>query len=131
MNRVLSWPQTPLVPGLLDALKGERHRTVVNDNGMVRFELSLGAVEMKFCDRQHQLPPGTEVYVWWKGGGCVCAPAAELDADEQAARLIAERFREIRQQLAAARRERDVRLATLVNTVPPATEPASPLLMTH
>jgi hypothetical protein len=131
MNRVLSWPQTPLVPGLLDALKTGRHRTVVNEDGMVRFELPLGGIEMKFCDPQHQVPAGTVVDVWWKGGGLVCAPAAELDADEQAARVIAERFREIHQQLAAARREREVRLASMVHTVRPAGEPASPLLMTH
>jgi len=130
MNRVLSWPHTPIVPGLLDMLKQGRHKTLVNDRGMIAFDLSLGQVEMKFCDPQHQLPAGTEVYVWWKGGGLVCAPAAELDADERAAREIAERFREIRLNLAAARREREARLAASgLHIARPMAEPASPLLM--
>ena len=55
MNRVLSWPRTPLYPGLLEPLKGERLRSVLTDRGMVRFELPLGPVEMKFSDPQHQL----------------------------------------------------------------------------
>jgi hypothetical protein len=130
MNRVLSWPHTPIVPGLIEFLKAERHKTLVNDRGMIRFDSSLGPVEMKFCDPQHQLDAGTEVYVWWKGGGFVCAPAAELDADEQAARQIAERFREIRRHLAEARREREARLAASeLIAARPAAQPASPLLM--
>ena len=130
MNRVLSWPHTPIVPELLEALKAERHKTVVNERGMIRFDLSLGPVEMKFCDPQHHLAAGTEVYVWWKGGGFVCAPAAELDAEEHAAREIAERFREVRLHLAQARREREVRLAASgLTAARPMVQPASPLLM--
>jgi hypothetical protein len=130
MNRVLSWPHTPIVPELLEALKAQRHKTVVNDRGMIRVDLAQGPVEMKFCDAQHQLLAGTEVYVWWKGGGFVCAPAAELDADERAAQEIAERFREVRLQLAQARREREERLAALgLRPARTMVQPASPLLM--
>lgn len=129
MNRVLSWPHTPIVPGLLEGLRLDRTKTQVTDKGLVRFELPLGPVEMRFSDAQHQLPPGTEVYVWWKGGGFVCAPAAELDAEERAAREIAERFREVRARLAVARREREQRLAQRAEAARVSSAEASLLLM--
>ncbi|HMC15769.1 MAG TPA: hypothetical protein VKI18_09065 [Albitalea sp.] len=119
MNRVLSWPHTPIFPGLLEPLKAERRRSVLTDRGMVRFELALGPVEMKFSDPQHQLPPGTAVYVWWKGGGFVCASLAEVEADESEARRIVERVMAARSQIAAARMERQARLATQVDIVLP------------
>jgi len=33
MNRVLSWPHTPMLRALLNALKSERRQTVVSDKG--------------------------------------------------------------------------------------------------
>ena len=110
MNRVLSWPHTPIYPGLLDALMVERNRTVVTNKGTVRFDLLTGPVEMRFSSRLHQLQPGTDVYVWWKGGGFVCAPTAEIDAEESASRSIAERVIQARARLGAAREERAARL---------------------
>ena len=101
MNRVLCWPHTPILPGLLDGLKGERHGTVVTARGTIRFDLFLGPVEMKFSNPQQQLPQGTHVFVWWKGGGFVCAAANEIDDDEQESRDIAERVlraRKLRQK---------------------------------
>jgi hypothetical protein len=74
---------------------------------------------MKFSDRHHQLPPGTEVRVWWKGGGFVCAPLAEVEAEESEARHIVERVMAARSQLAAARKERQARLAAQVDIVLP------------
>ena len=65
MNRVLSWPYTPIFPGLLEAIQGDRNKTVVTEQGTIRFDLLLGPVEMKFCSVEQTLPPGTEVYVWW------------------------------------------------------------------
>ena len=64
MNRVLSWPRTPIFPGLLEGIKGERSTTIVTGKGTVRFDLPLGAVEMRFSDSHQQLPPGTEVVAW-------------------------------------------------------------------
>ena len=119
MNRVLSWPHTPIYPGLLEPLMAERQRSVLTERGMVRFELPLGPVEMKFSDPQHQLPPGTEVYVWWKGGGFVCASLTEVEAEESEHRRIAERVMAARSQLAAARKERQARLAAQVDIVLP------------
>ena len=58
--------------------------------------------------------------VWWKGGGFVCAPAAEVDEEERESRCIAERVRNARSQLAAARKERQARLAADVDIVLPA-----------
>ncbi|HEY0856997.1 MAG TPA: hypothetical protein VGE16_08070 [Albitalea sp.] len=111
MNRVLSWPHTPIVPGLIDSLKAGRHDTTVTDKGMIRFDLALGPVEMKFCNPQQQLAPGTEVQVWWKGGGFVCARTRELQREERASRHIADSLDEARSRLAAARRDRQARLA--------------------
>ena len=119
MNRVLSWPHTPIFPGLLEGLKGERSKTVVTERGMVRFDLPTGALEMKFSDVQQQIAPGTAVYVWWKNGGFVCAPAAEFDSEESESRQIAERLLQARSQLAAARSERQARLAAQVDIVLP------------
>jgi len=126
MNRVLSWPHTPIFPGLLDSLKGARSKTRVTERGMIRFDLPLGAVEMKFPNPQQQLKPGTEVYVWWKGGGFVCAPAAELDHEEDEARRLAERLMQARSHLADARRARQSQIAASVDIVLPVE--TSPLL---
>ena len=63
MNRVLAWPQTRIVPGLLRPLKSGRAETVVTDRCTVRFELPLGAVEMGFLSKEQELPPGTKVHV--------------------------------------------------------------------
>lgn len=124
MNRVLSWPHTPMVPGLLEGLKSERHKTVVTDRGTIHFDVFLGEVEMKFSNPQQQLSPGTEVLVWWKGGGFVCASSTEFDHEQRESRQIAERVTRARSQLAAARRERQARLAANVDIVLPIdTEP--------
>ena len=119
MNRILSWPEAPIVPGLLEALSDERHETVVNDKGMIRLESPLGPVEMKFSQPAQQLPTGTEVIVWWKAGGFVCAPAQELDREESESRRIADSLAEARSHLAQARRERQARLAGNVDIVLP------------
>jgi hypothetical protein len=119
MNRILSWPHTPIFPGLLDALMVERNRTVVTDKGLIRFDLLVGAVEMRFSTRQHQVEPGTEVYVWWKGGGFVCAPTAEVDTEERASRSIADRVTQARARLGTARQERSARLAADLDIVLP------------
>lgn len=123
MNRVLSWPHTPIVPGLLQGLKADRSKTVVTDKGMIRFDLFLGPVEMRFSRPEQALEPGTEVYVWWKGGGFVCAPTAEVDAEEEAARQIIDRVHEARIALAEARRERREKLLANVDIVLPADTP--------
>ena len=128
MNRVLSWPHTPIFPGLFDGIKSEKLTTTVTDKGTVRFELPLGTVEMKFSDATQQLPPGTEVIVWWKGGGFVCASADEVDREARESRLFAERLQQARDHLAAARHERHARPAVGVDVVLPS-EVGSPLLL--
>jgi hypothetical protein len=124
MNRVLCWPHTSIVPGLLEALQLGRSRTVVTDKGAIRFQQALGPVEMRFSERSHQLPAGTEVYVWWKSGGFVCAPTAEVDAEERASRHMAERVLQARAQLGAAREERLARIAANIDILLPG-EPAA------
>jgi hypothetical protein len=109
MNRVLSWPYTPMVPGLLKPLKTGRSETVVTERGTVRFDLPLGPVEMGFLAKDQELPPGTPVYVWWKGGGFLCASIEEMHAEEFSARTIAERVSAARAKLQEARRERNLR----------------------
>ena len=102
MNRVLSWPHTPMVPGLIEGLKSERHKTSVTDRGMVHFDLALGPVEMKFCNPQQQLAPGTKVVVWWKGGGFVCARTSELESEERESRHIADSLATVGRPMMAA-----------------------------
>jgi len=109
MNRVLSWPHTPIFPGLLKPLMTGRHRAVVSEKGMIRFDLTLGPVEMKFSALEHQLEPGTEVYVWWKGGGFVCSAVADVEAEERQARSVADQVLQARERLQAARLERLMR----------------------
>jgi hypothetical protein len=106
VNRVLSLPHTTIVPGLLDALKSTRSRTRVTPKGMIRFELTSGPVEMKIAAGQQPIEPGTEVYVWWKGGGFVCAPTVDVDAEERRSRKIEKRVMQARETLAAARADR-------------------------
>ncbi len=120
MNRVLSWPHTPIFPGLLEGLKSDRNEAVVTDKGTIRFDLFLGPVEMKFSNPHQQLPEGAEVFVWWKGGGFVCALSTEIDVEEQESRHIAERVTQARSQLAEARRERQARFLNDLDIVLPA-----------
>jgi len=109
MNRVLSWPDTTLVPGLIEPLKAGRSETSITERGTVRFELARGPVEMHFLAPEQALPPGTRVLVWWKGGGFVCAPAAELKAEERHTRAMVRRVKAARARLEAARQERQAR----------------------
>lgn len=129
MNRVLSWPETPIVPGLLRPLKSGRSETVVTEQRTVRFELPLGVVEMGFLAKDQALEPGTRVYVWWKGGGFVCASVAEARAEEYRSRAIAERVNAARARLEAARRDRALRDSEMggLDPLPPA-PPEHPLL---
>jgi hypothetical protein len=120
MNRVLSWPLTPIFPGLLESLKGEKLKTAVTGHGTIRFDLFLGPVEMKFSNHDQQLPAGTEVIVWWKGGGFVCAIPDEIVCEEEESRSIAERVIEARIHLAEARAERQARLLNDLDIVLPA-----------
>lgn len=126
MNRVLSWPQTPLVPDLIKSLRTGRWETSVSERGTVRIELPLGPVEMSFLAKDHKLEPGTRVYAWWKGGGFVCAPVAEIRAEEHHSRVIADRMNAARARLQAARRERAVRDSSLteLDALPPMPPPA-------
>jgi hypothetical protein len=122
VNRVLSLPHTTIVPGLLDTLKSVRSRTRITPKGMIRFELSRGPVEMRLVPGQPPIDPGTEVYVWWKGGGFVCAPSSEVDAAERRTRSIERRVIKARETLAAARADRWARLSSYGEL--PASEPA-------
>lgn len=119
MNRVLAWPHTPIFPGLLEGLKGEKLKTAVTAHGTIRFDLFLGPVEMKFSNHDQQLPAGTEVIVWWKGGGFVCAIPDEIVSEEEESRHIAEQVIEARIHLAEARAERQARFLHQLDIVLP------------
>jgi hypothetical protein len=109
----------------LDVLKGVRSRIQVTSKGMIRFELANGSVEMKVATGQAPIEPGTEVYVWWKGGGFVCAPTADVDAEERRTRKIEKRVLQARETLAAARAERWARASAYGEL--PAPEPEAPV----
>ncbi len=130
MNRVLSWPHTPIVPGLLDPLKHGHIETEVTERHSVQFELPLGPVEMKLLDDEAPLLPGTVVVVWWKTGGFVCAPVDELRAEARQARSVARQLDAVRARMQAARQERQARdsAAAPLDALPPAAPPDHPLL---
>ena len=129
MNRVLSWPQTAIVPGLLDPLKKLRSPTVVTERGSVRFQLARGTVEMQLAAGEPPLAAGTPVIVWWKGGGFLCAPAAELKAEERRTRVLCRRVKAARDRLEAARQERVARDSALQPFNPVPAAPANLLLL--
>jgi len=106
MNRVLSLPHTPIFPGLLEELRHGMYQTAVTDKGTVRLQHQFGPVEMRFAMQEQQLPPGTAVQVWWKGGGFVCATLAEMAADEEKRQHLASLIARVRSQFAAARHGR-------------------------
>lgn len=111
MHRILCWPHTAVVPGLIASIQRGRVVAQITRKGMVRLELPLGNVEMKFANVREQLEPEAPVYVWWRGGGFVCAPIPEVDAEEARLRGIAERVSQARSHLASARKEREARLS--------------------
>jgi hypothetical protein len=81
--------------------------------GTVVLSSELGSVEMSFSSVEQPLRVGTRVYVWWKGGGFVCAPANEVDAEAEESLRVARRVADARSALAEARRERSSRFGDL------------------
>ncbi len=117
MNRILSLPLTTVTPAHLQALTKERHQTEVTSLGSVILQHPMGAVEMRFASAENPLKAGVRVYVWWKGGGFVCAPADEVDAEAHESLRVARRVSDARSALAEARRERSSRFGGL-NSAP-------------
>lgn len=113
MNRILSLPLTTMTPAHLLSLTKERHETRVTPLGTVVLSSELGSVEMSFSSAEQPLRVGTRVYVWWKGGGFVCAPANEVDAEAAESLRVARRVADARSALAEARRERASRFGDL------------------
>lgn len=111
MNHVLSLPYTTVTPAQLRLLQADRHETVVTRTGTVRLVHPSGVVEMRFSDASHRLEGGVKVYVWWKGGGFVCAPTDHVEAEARESFRVAEQVAQTRAALAAARQERAVRIA--------------------
>jgi hypothetical protein len=111
VNHILSLPYATTTPSQLSELRDIRHETEITPSGTVRLSHRTGTVEMRFSSMSHPLPAGTSVYVWWKGGGFVCAPVAEVDAETMETQRIAERVAQARAALANARQERSARIA--------------------
>jgi hypothetical protein len=104
-----------------------RARTTVRRDGTVRVDLPRGRVEMRLAAGQPPLAAGTEVYVWWKGGGFICAPVQEVDYEEQRARNVVRRVQQARAVLAAARADRWERVSTYGNLPEPQAEEERPV----
>lgn len=121
VNRVLSLPD--IAPRLLQVLMASRHDTVVTAAGTVRIRHSQGSVEMRFSAAEAPMVAGVRVYVWWKGGGFVCAPADDVDAQALATQRVAERVAQARAALAKARQDRTSRFGEL-HSEPGALPPA-------
>lgn len=117
MNRILSLPLNTLTPAQLQALTKTRHETEVTASSSVILQHEMGPVEMRFSSAENPLAAGVRVYVWWKGGGFVCAPANEVDAEAAESLRIERRVADARSALAEARRERASRFGGL-NSAP-------------
>lgn len=117
MNRILSLPLNTLTPAQLQALTKIRHETEVTASASVVLQHETGTVEMRFSSAENPLASGVRVYVWWKGGGFVCAPANEVDAEAAESLRIERRVADARSALAEARRERASRFGNL-NSAP-------------
>ena len=102
-----------MTPAQLLSLTKERHETRVTAKGSVLLVNELGSVDMEFASAEHPLRTGTRVYVWWKGGGFVCAPANEVDSEAEESLRVSRRVAEARLALADARRERASRFGDL------------------
>ncbi|MFM8898808.1 MAG: hypothetical protein ACKOF9_02520 [Burkholderiales bacterium] len=117
MNRVLSLPLNTVTPAQLQALTRGRHDTQVTGFQSVVLNHGLGQVEMRFAPAENPLEAGARVYVWWKGGGFVCAPADQVDAQAAESARVARRVSDARFALAEARKERASRFGGL-NSAP-------------
>jgi hypothetical protein len=116
MNRVLSWPLLPLLAQQLEQVARSRHVAVVGDKQAVRITLPFGVVEMLIAPNQQPLLAGTEVYVWFKGGGFLCGPKREIDLAE----------RESRHALRRVKAARAARLAADIDILLPELDAAIP-----
>jgi hypothetical protein len=126
MNRVLSWPLLPLPAQHLEQVVRSRHVAVISDKQAVRITLSFGTVEMLIAPNQQPMLPGTEVYVWFKGGGFLCGPKREIDLAERESRHALRRVKAARAALATSRAERAARLAADIDILLPELDAAIP-----
>jgi hypothetical protein len=126
MNRVLSWPLLPLLAQQLEQVARSRHVAVVGDKQAVRIVLPFGTVEMLIAPNQQPLLAGTEVYVWFKGGGFLCGPKREIDLAERESRHALRRVKAARAALAASRADRAARLAADIDILLPELDAAIP-----
>jgi hypothetical protein len=126
MNRVLSWPLLPILAQHLEQVARNRHVAVVGDKQAVRITLSFGVIEMPIAPNQQPLLAGTEVYVWFKGGGFLCGPKREIDLAERESRHALRRVKAARAALAASRAERAARLAADIDILLPELDAAIP-----
>jgi len=126
MNRVLSWPLLPLLAQHLEQVARSRHVAAVSEKQAVRITLPFGVVEMLIAPNQQPMLPGTEVYVWFKGGGFLCGPKREIDLAERESRHALRRVKAARAALATSRAERAARLAADIDILLPELDAAIP-----
>lgn len=126
MNRVLSWPVLPILAQHLEQVARTRHVAVVGDKQAVRITLPFGVIEMLIAPNQQPMLAGTEVYVWFKGGGFLCGPKREIDLAERESRHALRRVKAARAALAASRAERAARLAADIDILLPELDAAIP-----
>lgn len=126
MNRVLSWPLVPIQPQHLEQVARSRHVALVGDKQAIRLFFPFGVVEMLMAPNQEPMDVGAEVYVWFKGGGFLCGPKAQIDHDERESRRALRRVKAARAALAASRAERAARLAADIDILLPGLDEAIP-----
>jgi hypothetical protein len=102
-----------LPPTLLERIKHRRvHARTVKPGG-VRITTRSGT-QFVLPTLADAAPVGenTSVYVWWTPAGLVCAPVAEIDAEESRHADLGEMIKRAREELAKARAARALPRAT-------------------
>ena len=116
----------PTLAQHLEQVARSRHVAVIGEKQAVRLSFPFGTIEMLLAPHQEPFLPGTEVYVWFKGGGFLCGPKLDIDDDERESRRALRRVKAARAALAASRAERAARLAADIDILLPDLDAAIP-----
>lgn len=111
MKTLLACSPTDLPDSVLERLKERRVQGRSTGTAVRVLTRSGRHHDIAFASNAVAVPRGVTVYVWWSVGGPVCAPAAEVDAEEARNSSISRQVELARATLAKARLERPLRHA--------------------
>lgn len=111
MKTLLAFSPSELPDSVLDRLKERRVQGRSTGIAVRVLTRSGRPLDIAFAPTAVAVPRGTTVYVWWSVGGPVCAPVAEVDAEEARSSSISRQVELARATLAKARLDRPLRHA--------------------